>query len=199
VLSIPEPVWNNMLHAFATAPPGHERVAYLDGIRYRDRSGAVKAVVTTVTVPDAVTSPGNYTVSAAAMAQAGEHFECLGLVRLAQVHTHGNFMLDHSDRDDQRAYSQLDGALSLVLPQHATGRPTPCQAGVHLREPAGWRRLAAQEISDVVRLIPGLIDLRSTSWNASPTATRATSADDSNHSATPGRRRWRWRWPVTRT
>jgi hypothetical protein len=199
VLSIPEPVWNTLLHAFATAPVGHERVAYLDGVRYRDRAGVVHGVATTVTVPDAVTSPGNYTVSAAAMAQAGQHFKILDLVRLAQVHTHGNRQVRHSWVDDRRAYSQLDGAVSLVLPHHAAGRPGLAQAGVHVREPAGWRQVTGEEVNDVVRLVPGLIDLRSTSWSASPTDTKATWAGDSNPSARPGRWRWRWSWrPVRR-
>jgi hypothetical protein len=192
VLSIPEPVWNTLLHAFTTAPAGHERVAYLDGIRYRDRAGVTHAVATTVTMPDAVTSPGNYTVAVSAMAQAGEHFEILGLVRLAQVHTHGNHWVGHSKVDDRRAYSQLDGALSLVLPYHGAGRPTPWQAGVHIREAAGWRRVTGTEINDVVRLIPGLIDHRSTSWSAFPTGTKATSTADSSRS--PGSSRWPWRW-----
>jgi hypothetical protein len=196
VLSIPEPVWNTMLNAFTTAPAGHERVAYLDGIRYRDRTGAAHGVATTVTMPDAVTSAGNYTVSPAAMAQAGEHFDILGLVRLAQVHTHGNRWVDHSTVDDRRAYSQRDGALSLVLPHHALGRPAPWQAGVHIREPAGWRRVATDEIDNIVRLLPGSIDHRSTSWSASPTGTKATSAADSNRSARSGR--WPWHWPWRR-
>jgi hypothetical protein len=200
VLSIPEAVWRSLLDAFATAPPGHERVAYLDGVRYRHGDGTVHGIATTVTVPDAVTSPGNYTVSTAAMAQAGEHFDVLGLVRLAQVHSHGNGCVDHSWVDDRRAYSQRDGALSLVLPHHAAGRPTLWQAGVHLRDAAGWRRVTGDEINDIVRLLPGLIDHRSTQWSASPTATKAPSTADSGRSRKSSRWLWRWSWrPPRRT
>ncbi len=198
MLSIPEPIWNTLLNAFTTAPAGHERVAYLDGVRYRDRTGTVHGVATTVTVPDAVTSPGNYAVNAAAMAHAGHHFEILGLVRLAQVHTHGNRSVGHSKEDDRRAYSQLDGALSLVLPYHGAGRPAPYHAGVHLREPTEWRRVAGDEISQVVRLVPGLIDHRRTSWSASPIGTRATSEADSIRSTRSGRWPWQWSWRPTR-
>jgi hypothetical protein len=200
VLSIPDPVWRTLLDTFATAPSRHERVAYLDGVRYRDPAGTVHGIATTVTLPDAVTSPGNFTVSAAAMDQAGDHFDVLGLVRLAQVHTHGNHWVNHSWVDDQRAYSQRDGALSLVLPFHATGRPTLWQAGVHLREPAGWRRVTGEEINTLIRSLPGLIDHRSTPWSASPIATRETSTADSDHS--PKRAWWPWPWssrPVRRT
>ncbi|MFC0105563.1 hypothetical protein [Kibdelosporangium aridum] len=200
MLTIPDPVWRALLDVFATALPGHERVAYLDGVRYRDRTGTVQGLATTVTVPNAVTSQGNFTVSAAAMEQAGDHFDVLGLVRLAQVHTHGNDCVNHSWVDDQRAYSQRDGALSLVLPYHATGRPTLWQAGVHVREPAGWRRVTGEEINTLIRLLPGLIDHRSTPWSASPTVTKGTSVADSTPSTKRGR--WPWQWlshPARRT
>jgi len=193
VLSIPDSVWNLLLDAFASAPAGHERVAYLDGVRFRDDHGVLQAVATTVTVPDAVTSPGNYRVSAAAMERAGAHFDSLGLIRLAQIHTHGNHRVTHSVVDDQHAYSQRDGALSLVLPHHAVHRPAPHDAGVHVRGASGWRRVSEPEISQVLRLVPSLIDLRSGSapWNGSPTGTKATSADGSLVSRMLSRLPWR--------
>lgn len=193
VLSIPEPVWSLLLDAFASAPAGHERVAYLDGVRFRSDNGDLRAVATTVTVPDAVTSPGNYRVTAAAMERAGAHFDSLSLVRLAQVHTHGNRNVTHSWVDDQHAYSQMDGALSLVLPRHAAHRPSPRDAGVHVREAAGWRRVSQPEISQVLRLVPSLIDLRSGNplWNGSPVDTKATSRDASLRSRMLARLPWR--------
>ena len=193
MLTIPEPVWDTLLAAFAAAPPGHERIAYLDGIRFRGLDGIAHGIATTVTVPDAVVTPFNFQVSADAMAQAGEHFTPLGLVRLAQVHTHGNACTRHSETDNQRAYSQRDGALSLVLPRHAACAPRPAQAGVHVRE-AGWRRVHPDEVSRLVRLVPGLIDHRSRIWHESPTGTKAISADASSRSPRPGRWRSRW-WP----
>lgn len=194
MLTIPDPVWQCLLDTLSTAPVGHERVAYLDGVRYRDRNATLQGIATTVTVPDAITSPGNFRVPAEAMSRAGEHFESLGLVRLAQVHTHGNGRVDHSSVDDRRAYSQRDGALSLVLPHHAAARPTLQQAGVHLREPNSWRRITAPDIDDVIRLLPAVIDLRSTSWNASPTDTKATSEAASSRSTRHDRQWWPWWW-----
>jgi hypothetical protein len=194
VLTIPEPVWDTLIAAFEAAPPGHERIAYLDGIRFRDRDGPLHGVATTVTAPDAVTTPFNFRVSPEAMSQAGEHFTLLDLVRLAQVHTHGNACTRHSPTDDQRAYSQRDGALSLVLPYHAAGAPRPEQAGVHVRGPAGWRRVPPDEASRLVRLVPSLIDHRSGEWNASPTGTKAISAGGLNPSPKPGKWLSRW-WP----
>lgn len=191
MLSVPEAIWGELLDAFALAPPGHERVAYLDGIRFRDDDDVLHGLATTVTVPDAATSPGRYKVTAAAMDQAGAHFERFCLVRLAQVHTHGNYHVGHSWLDDQQAYSQMDGALSLVLPHHATGRPTPLAAGVHLRGPEGWRRVHGDEIHQVLRLVPSLIDHRSTRWTESPTGTKAISRVGSLRSRIFSR--WPWR------
>lgn len=191
MLSIPEAVWGELLDAFALAPPGHERVAYLDGLRFRDADGVLHGVATTVTVPDAITSSGRYKVTPAAMDQAGAHFEHLGLVRLAQVHTHGNHHVRHSWVDDQQAYSQMDGALSLVLPHHAAGRPIPVHAGVHLRGPEGWCRVRGDEIHQVLRLVSSLIDHRSPQWNAYPTGTKAISKAGSRRSRIFSR--WPWR------
>jgi hypothetical protein len=189
---IPEPVWRTLLDAFAAAPTGHERVAYLDGVRFRDSDGNVHGVAVTVTVPDAVTTPYNFLVTAQAMARAGEHFSRLGLVRLAQVHTHGDARTYHSPTDDRRAYSQRDGALSVVLANHADRRPDPAEAGVHVREPSGWRRVNAEEISETVRLVPGLIDQRSTTWSVSPTVTKTISEDGSRRLLRLVQ--WTWRW-----
>jgi hypothetical protein len=191
MLSIPEGVWGELLDAFALAPRGHERIAYLDGLRLHDADGALHGVVTTVTIPDATTSAGRYKVSAAAMDRAGAHFERYGLVRLAQVHTHGNHHVRHSRTDDQQAYSQRDGALSLVLPHHATRRPTPLHAGVHLRSPDGWVRVHGDDIHQVLRLVPSLIDHRSPQWKASPTGTKAIFKAASLRSRIFTRRLWR--------
>ena len=166
MLTIPEPVWDTLLAAFQDAPPGHERIAYLDGIRFRDRDGSVHGIATTVTVPDAVTTPFNFRVSPDAMAQAGEHFTPLGLVRLAQVHTHGNACTRHSPTDDQRAYSQRDGALSLVLPHHAAGA-------------RGRRRRASTSASQLGG--GASIQARLAGWSASSLASSITGAARGTH------------------
>lgn len=191
MLSIPKGIWDELLDAFALAPSGHERIAYLDGLRFHDADGTLHGVVTTVTVPDAITSAGRYRVTAAAMDRAGSHFEPFGLVRLAQVHTHGNRYVGHSRVDDQHAYSQMDGALSLVLPHHGAHRPTPLHAGVHRRGPEGWVRVHGAEVSQVLRLVPSLIDHRSPAWTASPTGMKAISRAASLRSRIISR--WPWR------
>jgi hypothetical protein len=160
VLWIPDGSWSLMLDRLAETPAGLERVAYLDGVHIRDRAGALHSVVTTVVLPDAELNPRWFRVPADAMGQAGEHLFTHGLRRLAQVHTHGNHDTGHSPIDDRRAYSQQDGALSIVLPFHAAHRPAPTDGAVHVREPDGWTQLSPADAADHVRLVPALLDHR---------------------------------------
>ncbi len=160
MISIPEVLWDELLDRFERAPRGVERVAYLDGVRWIDSSGAHHGVVTTVVIPDAILAAGNYRVPAKAIADAGRHMFELGLVRLLQVHTHGNDWVNHSWVDDEMAYTRKQGGLSIVLPFHARKRPRPEEGGVHLRDRGRWRRLSEHEISDVVRLVPSVRDFR---------------------------------------
>lgn len=160
MLSIPEALWAEMLDRFAESPCGVERVAYLDGIRWTDASGRTHGAVTTVVLPDALLTPGNYRVPAEAMARAGRHMIDLGLTRLAQVHTHGNGWTDHSLVDDRMAYTRREGGLSIVLPFHARRRPVPAEGGVHVREESGWRRVGRGEADGLLRLVPSTMDFR---------------------------------------
>jgi hypothetical protein len=174
VLSIPEALWSDMLDRFEQSPRDVERVAYLDGIQWIDSSGTRHGVVTTVVIPNAILTAGNYRVPAEAIAEAGRHMFNFGLIRLLQVHTHGNDWTNHSWVDDEMAYTRKEGGLSIVLPFHAHGRPVPEEGGVHVRDRGRWRRLNRHEIREVVRLVPSLRDFR-----LAP------------------RRRWRW-WPWSR-
>jgi hypothetical protein len=146
-----------MLDRLAETPAGLERVAYLDGVHTRDGSGAVYGVVTTVVLPDAELNRCWFRVSADAMGLAGDRPFTHKLRRLAQVHTHGNDDTGHSPIDARRAYSQQDGAIS-ILPFHATDRPAPTDGAVHVRDRHGWTRLGAADAAVHVRLVPALLD-----------------------------------------
>lgn len=132
-----------------------ERLAYIDGLGLGDLQ-----IATTVTLPNAEMHPRYFTVSGAAMSEAGQHFRRFGMQRLAQVHTHPGIDVNHSPFDDENAYSQMDGALSIVMPSHACHRPILPDCGVHVREEAGWRRLSANEIETKIHMIPGCLDFR---------------------------------------
>jgi hypothetical protein len=170
VIVIPENAWEAMLDGFAETIANVERIAFLDGIRT-----AGQAVVTTVVFPDAVLMPGTYDVSAEAMSAAGHHMRQHQLARLAQVHTHGGPGCGHSGRDDDMAYTQREGAISIVLPDHAIARPRPLDGTVHLRTAAGWTPLDASEAEQAVGLVPSVIDQRSHEWIVSPIVTSTPS------------------------
>src|SRR5438105_998999 len=109
MITIPDCMWELLLDEFAVEARQVEQVGYFDGVPFD-----VGGVVTTVTIPDADLRPRFFDVSPSAMSQAGKHFRAFRLVRLAQVHTHPEAWTGHSPHDDQRAYSQLEGALSIV-------------------------------------------------------------------------------------
>lgn len=155
MIVVPELLWERMLAEFRRERPSVERVAYLDGVPTQPGG-----VVTTLTLPNAILEPRHYWVSAEAMSEAGQHLRAHGLRRLGQVHTHGGRRVDHSYEDDRRAYSQQDGAVSIVLPHHGKHLPAVVDAGVHLREPDGWRRLEPCEVPDYLRVVPGFLDFR---------------------------------------
>jgi hypothetical protein len=156
VIWIPEDVWNDLLGAFAAAPSGVERVAYLDGVVINEAKPA--GVVTTLVIPKAELQPGRYVISADAMSSAARHMRPNRLRRLVQVHTHGSDFTLHSCIDDRDAYSQHNGAASLVLPAHATSWPMPAEGTLHIRRDDGWRPLRGDDIRDVLRVVPSVID-----------------------------------------
>jgi len=186
LLVLSEVAWEHLLDEFARQRPGVERIAFLDGYR-RDDIG----VVTTVVVPDATCQPGYYTVTADQMSEAGAHFRRYGMQRLAQVHTHGDSRLGHSNRDDEMTYSQRPGALSLVLPDHATGRPRPTEGRLHLRTSDGWHALDPAAAEAVIVVVPSLLDFRRNSWTTSRRATKARLAAAWHRLVRAARSLWR--------
>ncbi|HXA42241.1 MAG TPA: hypothetical protein VNV65_04910 [Candidatus Solibacter sp.] len=171
MITIPDCLWAAMLDALAASPPGVERVAYLDGV-----GSLGDGVVTTVTIPDADLHPGWYDVSAEAISEAGRHLREHGLTRLVQVHTHGGAGRVHSGRDDEMAYSRRPGALSVVLPHHASRRPAPLEGTVHLRREAEWSVLDVDVAAEHLRIVPAHLSFARKSWNEFQTDMPATSA-----------------------
>ncbi len=157
MITIPDTIWTTMLAEFAKEKRQVEQVCYFDGMLL-EHSG----VVTTMTIPRAKLEVGRFQVAPDAMSEAGKHLRALRFRRLAQVHTHPTEWTGHSPWDNEWAYSQLPGAISIVLPHFARRQPGLEQAGVHLRLDAGWRQLSPQEVPLQLRLIPGVLDFRRT-------------------------------------
>lgn len=148
-------IWDTLLDEFRWPRSAVERVAYIDGIL----AGELQ-IATTLTFPNAEMHPTYFTVSADAMSEAGKHFRLFGMERLAQVHTHPGRGVKHSPFDDENAYSQSDGSVSIVIPEHARHRPDLMDCGIHIREPQGWRCLSTTQIERVIRIFPGCLDFR---------------------------------------
>lgn len=155
MIILSELIWETLLDEFKWPRRQVERVAYIDGLEVEGTG-----VATTLTFPNAELHPTYFTVSGEAMSEAGQHFRKFGLRRIAQVHTHPSRLVDHSPFDDDNAYSQLDGAVSIVLPSHARHRPGLLECGVHVREADGWRRLSVQQVRQHIQCIPGCLDFR---------------------------------------
>lgn len=182
MLTLSDATWQEMLAMLATSPPGVERVAYLDGVRTGDGATFGMGIVTTVCVPYALQSAGHFTVSAEEMSRAGAHLRRHSLVRLAQVHTHPGHDTRHSPTDDESAYSRKAGAVSIVLPRHAVGDPSPIHGTVHVHDGLSWRQLSQADAEAFIRVIPATVDTRPTEVNA-PAGPPGTGSS---------RDRWRW-------
>ena len=155
MIILPDILWSRMLDEFRWPRKSLERVAYLDGVV----TGA-GAIITTVTLPNARLEKSHFTVPPEAMSECGTHFRKFSMVRIAQVHTHPGEWIDHSPYDDQMAYSQHRGAMSIVLPKHAKKRPQLTDCGVHIRTEEKWERLPQEKIGELIRQIPGFLDFR---------------------------------------
>ena len=155
-LIIPSGTWQAAMTALRQPPHDHERVAYLDG----PRPPGDTAIATTLTLPHAEEREGNFYISASEMSRAGGHLRRLHLMRLAQIHSHPATWTGHSPYDDEMAFSQRDGAISIVVPNYAGSAPGIADCGVHVRQPDGWHELNPREKSDAVQLVPSIVDLR---------------------------------------
>lgn len=159
MIVIPARLWKETVERFVAAAGIAERVAFLDGVAGGPRP-ADGGVVTTVTFPQATETSGNWMVETAHMSEAGRHLRPYGLVRLAQIHSHPGPWVGHSPTDDEMAFSQARGTISLVMPMHGLTYAGLGDCGVHLREPQGWRELAAEEVGEHVHVVPSVIDHR---------------------------------------
>lgn len=155
MIVLSEAIWQMLLDEFRWPRATVERIAYIDGIA----CGDIK-VATSLTLPNAEMHRANFTVSGESMSEAGQHFTRFGMERLAQAHTHPSRDVRHSPFDDENAYSQMDGAVSIVLPHHARFRPDLAECGIHVRDDRGWRRLNVGEIETIIRVLPGCLDFR---------------------------------------
>ena len=157
MLIIPASLWETATTVLREPPHDRERVAYLDG----PPGHADARVATTITVPHAEQRAGHFQVTSAEMSRAGLHLRALGLVRHAQIHSHPDGWAGHSGYDDEHAFSQRDGAISIVVPHYAGCAPGIADCGIHVRDEDGWKELDNAQAAAAVMIVPSLVDLRS--------------------------------------
>jgi len=158
ILIIPAATWQSAIAALRQPPHDRERVAYFDGPRSPPGIGI--GIVTTLTLPNADERDGNFHVNASEMSRAGQHLRRLNLMRFAQIHSHPASWTGHSSYDDEMAFSQRDGAISIVVADFAGCSAGLADCGVHVRDAEGWRELDPVEKSAVVQTVPSVVDLR---------------------------------------
>jgi hypothetical protein len=155
-LIISASLWQQALEELRIPPHNRERVAYLDG----PKTTGPLAVATTLTIPNSVEHEGYFDVLPEEMSRAGRHLKAFNMRRLAQIHTHPFGWVGHSEYDDRKAFSQREGAISIVVPHFAGCAPGPSECGLHLRGPSGWQELTGDERADLITIVPTLIDMR---------------------------------------
>lgn len=123
-------------------------------------SRAPHQVVTTVVNPVQRVSRGYFEVPHEGTRAMGEALVHHGLVNLAQVHTHPGRWVDHSEWDDDHAYSTREGALSLVWPCYGRELRPSEEWGVHERRGGAWVRLDSAAVVGRIIVVPGALNLR---------------------------------------
>lgn len=142
----------------ATAEAGCEGVVYWSVPRgqYDSQVQSVASVI----VPEQKVSAGNFQVPPAAVRAMGRKLREMGLVNVAQLHTHPGNWVGHSAWDDDHAFSLRNGALSIVWPQYGLELPPVGRWGVHECHDRAWGRLSTEAAARRVRILPGVLDLR---------------------------------------
>jgi hypothetical protein len=153
MIFIPKTIWERLLQELRKRRRKVEQIAYLDGID----NGQV-SVVTTLTFPYAILGTANFSVPAQAMSQAGQHLGVL--TRVAQVHTHPGEWVGHSGVDCDWAYSQHDGAVSIVLPNYGKSVRDISQVGIHVCRRGTWHEIRPVDRVGFLQILPSLFDFR---------------------------------------
>ncbi len=145
-----------LLRSGAFSNRRHERVVYWAG---KDLGSSW--IVSTCIAPRATTTAGSFEVSAESNARVIMLLSELGLVLLAQLHTHPGAWVDHSDGDNDGAFMAYEHFVSIVVPSYARDGVWPLgTCGVHRFRCGVFHRLHNAEIEKDFRVIPTSCDLR---------------------------------------
>lgn len=125
-----------------------EAIAYLLGT-----STASRTLIVSVVRPVAETTPGSFSVTAAAMATVVRHAVNAGLQVAGQAHTHPGRAY-HSPGDDDGARIVYDGYVSLVFPDYGKYLPSTKGAAAYVyKSSSGFVPVTASGMT----VVPGQI------------------------------------------
>ena len=143
-----------LLASFAAERPA-EGIVYWFGLEF-----GLRAVVTSLVVPDADTRQGDVVTSAAANAEALSAVVGTPLVLLGQAHSHPRAGVRHSPVDDRETFAQFPGALSVVVPFFARKGVDLASCGVHRHLDGRFQFIAPDRVPEHLRILPGIEDFR---------------------------------------
>jgi hypothetical protein len=132
-----------------------EGVVYWFGLQHDDQ-----AVVTTLVVPNADTTGGRVSTSAATNAEALGAIVGTPLVLIGQAHSHPFEYVRHSSVDDRDTFAQFPGAVSVVVPFFGREGMDLSICGVHRHIEGSFRRIRPSQTHKHIRVLPGLEDFR---------------------------------------
>lgn len=145
-----------LVASFGTSDARHEGIAYWAGVVSADAW-----VVTTVLVPEALTTAGSYETSVLANARVIQAVNASKLQLLAQIHGHPKEWVGHSFGDDAGAFMPYPGFYSVILPHYGCRGVDPVhQCGFHRFDGHQFHQLDSIEVDRHIVLVDPYIDLR---------------------------------------
>lgn len=144
----------DLLASFATERDA-EGVVYWLGIE-----AGMKAIITTLAVPDADTRYGCVLTTPEVNAQVLGAIVGTPLVLIGQAHSHPRHKVRHSHFDDEHTFARHEGALSVVVPHFGRRGININRCGVHRYINGQFRVVGRADLSQHLVVISGEIDFR---------------------------------------
>jgi len=134
---------------------GHEGLVFWGG--WESGEGTV---LTTVIRPEVDHSYGRVRVSARGYGVAARRARAMGILLIAQVHSHPGDDARHSDGDDEMVGLPTEGMLSVVVPNFGIGLSQPTDAAVHQFQDGRWVLCSQESVARQVVSAPSLLETR---------------------------------------
>ena len=129
---------DQILMDYAGRTPSNEGLIYWAGV-FENNQYVVKAVI----APETVSDFGRVSTSHKANLDFILKLNILGLIQIAQVHSHPDDWVDHSMGDDEYAAFKIKGLVSVVVPRYCKDGLLPLTCcGVHRFDDTGFIRLS---------------------------------------------------------